>query len=319
MFSIRNIILVTILTFYFVLIMVPASSIMAADVDFTRPFEADEYTLALWHFDQQAGDTIVPDSSGHGNDATTKTGFHSVTLPDPEVGELDPGRTWVSSMDGFGKCAYTYYNSEADSNIGTLIIPNGSNSLSIGRASDLTIECWVRPQEDPANWWRTIVVMHSGADYMLGLMAESTDVPYPTVSWYAPGHRIYQDTQALDADTWTHLAVTVDRTSEADTDTVRFFHNGVFTVEYRAPRLGYYTYRDKHVYIMGRYGQYSRHSFIGYLDELRISNCIRPYGGFPGVGANHPQKQKSKEKFISPAAKKSNHENVLLNDSKKND
>ena len=70
---------------------------------------------------------------------------------------------------------------------------------------------------------------------------------------------------------------------------------------------------------MGRCGQYSRHSFIGYLDELRISSCVRSYGGFPGLGTNHSQKQKSIKKFISPAAKEANHENVLLNDSKKND
>ena len=82
--------------------MLPA---LATDVDYTQPFAPDWATRGLWHFDVNTGDTIVPDASGNGNDATTATGIDQT---DTYVGELDPDVTWVASMTGFDTCMFTW-------------------------------------------------------------------------------------------------------------------------------------------------------------------------------------------------------------------
>jgi len=226
-------------------------------VDFTKPLTADEFTLGLWHFDQQTDDTNVDDASGNGNDG--------IWAQNPR---------WESSRAGFDTCARPFYGSSTNYS-GNITVPNGSNTLGIGSDSDLTIECWVKPEY--VNAWRVLVAMHQGADYELAV-----DAGYPVFSYYSiTGWVNYWDTQALVANTWTHLAVIVDRTSDPDVDTIRFFHNGVLSTEHHAPAALGLTYQDQPVYMFTNEGGY--YGWFGWFDELRISSVIRPYGGFPGV------------------------------------
>ena len=95
-----------------------------AEVNFTSPFLPDENTLALWHFDQDAGDTVVYDASGNRNDGTLITELDK---------ELDRYKTWQKSMPGFGFCISTYWDSPTFYNVGVIKVPQNRdhNFLSI--------------------------------------------------------------------------------------------------------------------------------------------------------------------------------------------
>jgi len=259
---------------------VPVPAPDPPNVDFTKPFEPDEATLGLWHFDQDPGDTIIPDASGNDNDAIWDHDFFGYT----NVGDSEP--QYIYSLEGFDSAANATFAPAPSTEYacGPITVPAG-NSLSIGPDQDLTIECWVKPTY--VSSIRDLVVMNGGADYAFGIYDfDLGDTGFPYFGYYPPGgSQTYYDTTPIFAGEWMHLAVTVDRTSYEDTDTIRFFNNGEFVSEWVVPAIDFIdTITNNPLYMMAAVADpaVSHHQYFGRMDELRISNVVRAYDGFPG-------------------------------------
>jgi len=107
--------------FVLISVMAPAE----ASEDFYNPFVPDSHTRGLWHFNQNSGDTVALDTGRWDN--------HGL-LSAATINTIDPNKTWVAGMSGFGNCARTYWNSSTDYNYGRIEVPQSSdnNSLTIG-------------------------------------------------------------------------------------------------------------------------------------------------------------------------------------------
>ena len=81
---------------------------------------------------------------------------------------LDPYKTWVSSMTGFGNCARAYYNNSIDWNTGTIVFPDDGHDtgmLSIDASTDMTIEFWMYPYDSGGGWGSRIIKKYTGGNY----------------------------------------------------------------------------------------------------------------------------------------------------------
>ena len=190
---------------------------------------ADANTLALWHMDEQAGATTTADASSNGNTA-------SVTNPNLVYGtDLDPNLTWQASMAGFGNAAKTWWNSSSDLNSGALYVDqtDPNDSLRVG-ATDMTIEMWLNPQY--ITGYRTIMSKYTGGNYSVNL-----DAGKIRLGWYMGGWTGVGDTTVLAANTWTHVAIAMDRTTDPADMKVSFWINGALSSEIQtglAPNVG---------------------------------------------------------------------------------
>ena len=256
-----------------------------ADVDYTQPFTVDNFTLGLWHFDQNTGDTIVPDAAGYENNYLTTVWLGVSGMPAPHVAtcmEVDPDVMWVPSKAGFDTCTYTYWNSSSDSNVGPLHTPD-DNNLNIGSGRDLTIEFWIRPFGLSSGYWNErFMSKYTGGDYKLSIQDKRIQL-----TWWG-GAKWNGTFMSLDVDTntWSHIAVTWDRTSEADTDTIACFINGSVHRVYDTNRPDdtwpASSTSTENLTVLNQWGAHPGFQFEGHLDELRISNCVRAYDGRPG-------------------------------------
>ena len=249
-----------------------------------QPFEPDPYTRGLWHFNQEPGDTIIPDDSGNGNDATTETGINNP----PMYTELDPNdNLWNPSMQSFGNCI-TPYDSSADTydygNIGSLRVDQNetNNTLGIGPVTDLTVEFWMYTENVQGLGYDVFVSKYTGGDYMVGM-----DYGYIIFTYWVNGGFLNtwsSDTISLTPQ-WNHIAVVVDRTTYEDTDTLYFFINGEPAGENIIDAGGDLTARE--AWLLGGASSHFASCFSGKVDELRISAAIRPYGDLEGPGPLH--------------------------------
>jgi Concanavalin A-like lectin/glucanases superfamily/Calx-beta domain len=231
-----------------------------AAVNFNSPFTTDQYTLGLWHFDESAGATATQDASGNDNNGTLVTGF---------TNELDPNSTWVAGMPGFGNCA-----SVGGGNDGVIKIPQSDQSLSVTTNDDLTIEFWMYPTTTN---FGVICRKYTGGDYNVEYYQSKM-----RYGWYSNGWELVTDTTTIPTNTWTHVAVTVDRTSDPSNDTITFFINGELSTTHITPLTGGNP-NSYPLWIMSIDGASTSYQFSGKLDELRISNILRDYTGDPGI------------------------------------
>ena len=223
----------------------------------------DANTLGLWHFDEQTGATTTADVSGNGNTA-------SVTNPNLVYNtDLDPNLTWQTSMAGFGNAATTWWNSSTDLNNGALYVdqtaPN--DSLRVG-ATDMTIEMWLNPQYTTG--FRNIITKYTGGNYAVFL-----DAGKIRLGWYMGGWQSVVDTTVLAANTWTHVAVTMDRTTDLTDCLVNFWINGQLSSYIQSGLAPNYGTANKPLYMLGRSDNHGNSQYYGGLDEVRISDTMR--------------------------------------------
>jgi concanavalin A-like lectin/glucanase superfamily protein/glycosyl hydrolase family 123 len=213
-----------------------------------NPFTEDANTLGLWHFDEGSGTTPL-DASDNEND-----------------GAFDGTLSWVASMDGFDTCLQA---------TGTAMVVvdqySGHSTLSTTTDIDLTFEFWMYPTTSDGNG-RNIIKKYTGGDYAV-VYANG----YIYYQWYATGWRSENDTTSIATDTWTHVAITVDRTSSGNTDTIKFYIDG----ELSTTHVSSYPGGNPNDYDMAIFnlptGKSANYQFLGKLDEIRISDTIRTY------------------------------------------
>jgi hypothetical protein len=240
--------------------------------DYTNPYTDDQYTMALWHFDESSvTDTPIIDSStwdDTGHDMEIKTGLNF---------QLAPANTWVTGKAGFDTAAYTYYNSPSDSNIGPFTGPDAYGTLSNVQSwgDDYTYEFWMKPSGTGHSSGRVILKKHA----CFGVLYTSGNHIF--MGWYAPGgwYGVTDTNKAIPINDWTHVMITADCTSDTDTAVISFYYNGVFSYSHTTSPEGktfggsnsspVTTLNNDSGTLSGNYQYY------GLLDEVRISNCLR--------------------------------------------
>lgn len=234
--------------------------------DFSNAFTPDSHTRGLWHFDQSSGNTILVDSGPYANDGELQIGF---------TDELDPDTTWQASKTGFGNCAVAWWNSSTDLNKGTIRVSQpaypGFVSLGFNGREDLTIEFLIYPFSTSGT--SIIIAMYTGGNYSVSL--SEGNLKY---GWYNNGWQSVQDTTTIPTNMWTHVAIIQDRSQfyGQNKSITYFFINGVESSMHVATSNGVGGWDRESVYIMGNSS--GAQNFLGKLDELRISDCIRNYG-----------------------------------------
>jgi hypothetical protein len=183
--------------------------------------------VAAYSFNEGSGATAA-DVSGNGNTGTIV------------------GATWTS--EGQYDAALSFDGA------GDMVVVNSSSSLNL--SAGMTLEAWVYPTASAARW-RDVVYKDKDVYY---LEASSYQNAPAGGGSFATGPTY--GASALPINTWTHLAVTYDRT------TVRLYVNGV-QVASRA-QSGAIGTSSNPLFIGGdsTYGQY----FQGLIDEVRIYN-----------------------------------------------
>ena len=251
--------------------------------DYTNPYVDDQYTAALWHFDESSVSTTAVDDAtwdDTGHDLTIVTGLTD-GWNSPALMELNPAETWVSSKDGFGTCANTFYNSNSDSNMGPLSTPDNPSTLYTSQGGDWTYEFWMNPDNAGGGWGSRILKKYTGGCFNIGYGGGGALQGHLSLGWYAPGGWYsVPDTYsaAIAIGQWTHVMITADQTSDTDTAVISFWYNGA---------LGYsFTTEEGKTFSNWDVGSvkllnddsgvlYSARQYLGMLDEVRISNCLR--------------------------------------------
>jgi hypothetical protein len=251
--------------------------------DYTSPYADDAWTMALWHMDQTSGDTAALDSASmfdshdtpHRHDAAIYLGLNDGWNTGNM--ELDPTKTWAASMTGFGNAATSWWVSISDSNIGPLRAEDPFHTLANPQSAgkDYTYEWWMKPDGPGGGWGSRVLKAYTGGPFNLNYQNSNI-----SLGWYAPGgwYSIKDTTTAIAANDWTHIAVTIDCTSDTDTALVRFWHNGVNTYSYQTqPGKTFGNWPTNFVVMLNDgYGSlYSARQYTGQLDEVRISNTMR--------------------------------------------
>jgi Concanavalin A-like lectin/glucanases superfamily len=192
--------------------------------------------------------------------------------------------------------------------------PHNMGGLGVGNVKNITIEFWVNPQHphtidfsDTLHFNGLPRIVYKAGDYSVEFVNQK--IQFSHHSRYIDGSDSsvmgdtlmatytgdYFDTGAdvtiidpveLEIDTWTHIAITSDRTSHQTLDEVTMYQNGVMTHQESVPAMSMGNHL--HLFLMSEWpGDFDAYTplippragsfFHGKLDELRISCCIRPY------------------------------------------
>jgi len=254
--------------------------------DWTQPFVSDAYTRALWHLDEVSG-TVAPVADAatlYNSPGTLDTNATNGWGNTPDA-ELDPNLTWVGSMAGFGNAAKAWYTSSTDQNMGAITFPNiyaNNNPLSFAE-NDFTIEFWMNPMDVGGGWGSRIVKNYTGGDFAVNYGSTAQKLDF---QWYGGGWQGVTSTYLMPLNAWTHVAITVDRTSSETLDTITFFYNGVLFETFTGPAGGSWYAYDTEVSLFndGVWAGplYPPRQFSGMIDEVRLSDAIR-YVPEPGT------------------------------------
>jgi hypothetical protein len=237
--------------------------------DYTNPYADDAYTMALWHFDETTGtDTPIVDSS------TWDDTGHDMGIVKGLGLELDPNKLWSSSMTGFGNAADAWYNSASDSNTGPISSPDAQGSLGTSTYDGYTFEFWMHPYNAGGGWGSRILKKSTGGAFNIGYQNSLV-----SMGWYAPGgwYSVGDNTTITHND-WTHVMITCDETQDTDTAVISFYHNGVLTYSETTDdgkTFGNWDRNSVKMFNDDSGTLYVARQYMGMLDEVRISNCLR--------------------------------------------
>ncbi|HID93439.1 MAG TPA: T9SS type A sorting domain-containing protein [bacterium (Candidatus Stahlbacteria)] len=230
------------------------------------PYEPDEHTVLLMHFNGDLSDTsgVTAGGTGHGNYA------------------------FIPSMEGFGQCIYFDNNEISDSSCVTV-----PDTAPLDLTGSYTVEAWfyiltndqnfnqfpriVAKSGGPSegDWWRAAFWMYvqPPAEIRSGCRVEG-------VGWH--GFRDLRFDPALfETGKWYHLMFVFDTTYW---EIRSYLHDendsllAMLTMEINDPKLEPPATTDGDLTIGygGFYNNYQNDSwFDGFIDEVRISNCVR--------------------------------------------
>jgi hypothetical protein len=235
--------------------------------DYTSPYADDQYTAALWHFDESSGSVAADDATWDdtGHDMSIVTGLNL---------ELDSTDLWATSKTGFGNAAETWYNSASDSNCGAMNTPDNPSTLYTSQGGDWTYEFWMHPYSAGGGWGSRILKKYTGGCFNIGYQNSLV-----SLTWYAPGgwYSVGDNTTVATND-WTHIMITCDQSSDTDTAIISFYHNGSLTYSKTTEEGKTFSNWDNGTVKLFNDDSgtlYVARQYLGMLDEVRISNCLR--------------------------------------------
>ena len=248
------------------------------DVDFYHEFTPDTATLLLYHFNEGSG-SVVQDA---GDSWTDKYSIQYRGYDGNFAFGLDPAKSWA--VGKFGAGLSTYYNG-VDTNNGGIFVDQSDTAfpieigLQVGPEYNLTIEFWFNPQQADQTP-KPIIAKGGGADFSVlwGNAPYVNNIAFGYYSTLVAGSwNTVVDTTPVTMNQWTHIAITVDRTTSTTEDEITFYQNGIQTYQVLAPAT---TGGDHdNLYMLSGYTGDFAHFVHAKLDEVRISKCIRPYAG----------------------------------------
>lgn len=205
-------------------------------------FDVDSNTLALWHINETAGQTLY-DSSGNN--------YHLFLGADDTVEVIDP--TLIDSgRSGFGYCILT--------DGGQTQYAYGDHSLPLSTNNSLTIECWIKTST--LGWG---VLLKTG-NICFDVSKNDSEHVYFEVGDGLNGTSGVAPSPTLSDGYWHYIACSYNYTSQ----TQKIYVDGseVFTntpVNRAVPNTS----------PINVGGRPSNTFFTGYIDEIRISNIAR--------------------------------------------
>ena len=204
------------------------------------PFDVEpNTTVALWHFDDNAGTTLT-DESASGND-----------------GVLEGSPLWTSSGK-FGNAL------ELDGTDDYITVPDHP-SLDIDSASgEFSFEAWIYPHQS-SGMYRTILSKRSDVEhtnYQIGLNQSNGNLYFFSGHW----PEIYVSDIHPSINQWSYIAVTLDATEGL----IRFYYNGEKMDSIPDALFGQANNAPLEIGALEGGNQ----PFSGILDEIRLSNRI---------------------------------------------
>ena len=250
------------------------SNVARTSFDLFAPLTVDSDTVALWHFDESAGQSVY-DATGNGNDGqlgyTSGTDDNDPTWIDSTLAiDSSPnknfgtiyGATWLDGY--FGKALY--FDGVDD----YVEVPD-SDSLDV--TGPITLEAWIKRMESK---YQTILAKWRIGDfqrsYLLALTADNKVRFWlsPDGTW--PNRKELTSSTTVGTE-WTHIMLTWNGT------TMKIFINGVEDLSTQSAEISIFEGTAK--LTMGKYEDYTIHPpryFKGFIDEVRISNVAREPG-----------------------------------------
>jgi hypothetical protein len=205
-----------------------------------KPFQVDNYTRALWHFDEGSGST-TKDASPNNNDGSVS------------------GPTWTTGR----------YNNALDFNAGSNRVAVGSSSsLNFGAKESFTIETWVKTAATRKN---ILVKYRESASYPAYYQVYvRNDGSAAFQMRCSNAHQISLTTVTkVNDDKWHYIAGVRD----SEDDKIYIYLDGKFEGEANDTTTGAITTTAG--ISIGKYYGGSSLNFDGIIDEIRISNKSR--------------------------------------------
>ena len=201
-----------------------------------QEYSLDDHTMALWHFNEGSGKSVT-DATGNNAD-----------------GKLDPDAVWVDGKFG----------GALDTSKGGVTVPDSD----FFKLQEITIEAWI--YMTTTNKWAVIVSKDhktNAPDGSYRLQLDDSAI-LPHIRFRIDGAwDPFSGNTVIPEGLWTHIATTYDG------EEVKLYVNG----EEDASMLvsGEVWYYDSPLFI-GRYEKFGSAQFGGVIDEVRISNVVRP-------------------------------------------
>lgn len=211
-----------------------------------REYLVDAHTMALWHFNEGSGKKVT-DATGNSED-----------------GELDPDAIWVDGKFG----------SALDTTKGGVTVPDNE----CFKLQEITVEAWIYKMT--TSGWAVVVSKDHKVNPPDGSYRLQLDEPgiLPHIRFRIDGAwDPFSGDTVIPTDAWTHIAATYNG------EEVKLYINGEEEASRRVS--GEIWYDDSPLFI-GRYLNFGSAQFGGIIDEVRISDVVRPPGELgPGYTA----------------------------------
>ncbi len=254
----------------------PALFLTVATLQAQTPYAPDENTLFLYHFDED--DITLPAMDASEN------GRHATFGPNVLVGQ--------EALSGLGMSLMSTDNLDARISWVDMDKANGKDSFLYSLAEeDLTIEAWVKPTEEFANFTSgnrfLLVVQPDGVGQVdLSVSIHAADGKYYLAVGDKSGpNRVWTHTNPLEWEIgeWYHVAITIEFAEEGHS----YYTFYVSKAGDSMNPIAHYTrkhtalepqdeFTQQRTLEIGNYfGNYGKSFFPGQIDEVRISNIVR--------------------------------------------
>jgi predicted GH43/DUF377 family glycosyl hydrolase/uncharacterized membrane protein len=256
-----------------------------------NPFEVDSNTVALWHFDEGAGNTAY-DETTNNNDGT---------LGGDGVGSDLP--TWTNGRFG---------NALGYDGADDYVLVSDTNDLSVDTTGKLTVEFWLKTRHDVTT--RQFIIT-KGAQI-------SSSAPWEWAIWIlngnlqcsitdSVGNNIRRENVGVSPNSLYHCVVVFN--GDTQNDEIDIYFNGVESSTINNQASFTYSNTNSDLGIGRAYNSGSWRYYSGIVDEVRISNIARRPKSVVGYLTSKPITLSSNMQWDSIFINKTQPLNTYLN------